>query len=159
MRIKQPEFLELLSTFVKEYMPFTAGLSNNPVRLYKATLRLLLTFMFEANGASAEKLTFHMLDYTTILAFLKRKPLVIPECSLPETKSLFYSDFLIRLQRLESGMLRCFLSCTPVEPAPKKSVISEYAMLCLTETIPLLQLPVRAIKPGESALPSLVRRC
>lgn len=70
MRIKQPEFLELLSTFIEEYMPFTAGLSNNTVRLYKATFRLLLTFMFEANRVSAEKLTFQILDYTTILAFL-----------------------------------------------------------------------------------------
>ncbi len=70
MRTKQPEFLEILSTFVGEYMPFTAGLSNNTVRLYKATFRLLLTFMFEANGVSAEKLTFQMLDYATILAFL-----------------------------------------------------------------------------------------
>ena len=70
MRTKQPEFLGLLSKFVEEYMPFTAGLSDNTVRLYKATFRLLLTFIFETNGVSAEKLTFQMLDYTTILAFL-----------------------------------------------------------------------------------------
>ncbi len=70
MRIKQPEFLELLNTFIGEYMPFTAGLSNNTVRLYKAAFRLLLTFMFETTGAPAEKLTFQMLDYTTISAFL-----------------------------------------------------------------------------------------
>ena len=70
MRIKQPEFLEILSTFVGEYMPFTAGLSDNTVRLYKATFRLLLTFIFETRGVSAEKLTFQMLDYTTILTFL-----------------------------------------------------------------------------------------
>lgn len=70
MRTKQPEFLELLNTFVEEYVPFTAGLSDNTVRLYKATFRLLLTFIFETNRVSAEKLTFQMLDYTTILAFL-----------------------------------------------------------------------------------------
>ncbi len=70
MRSKQPEFLELLNTFIGEYMPLTAGLSDNTVRLYKATFRLLLTFLFEANGASAGKVTFQMLDYTTILAFL-----------------------------------------------------------------------------------------
>ena len=46
MRIKQPEFLELLNTFIGEYMPLTAGLSDNTVRLYKATFRLLLTFLF-----------------------------------------------------------------------------------------------------------------
>ncbi len=39
MRIKQPEFLELLNTFIGEYMPLTAGLSDNTVRLYKATFR------------------------------------------------------------------------------------------------------------------------
>lgn len=63
MRIKQPEFLELLNTFIGEYMPLTAGLSDNTVRLYKATFRLLLTFLFEANGISAEKVTFQTLDY------------------------------------------------------------------------------------------------
>jgi len=70
MRIRQPGFLEILNTFVGEYMPFTAGLSDNTVRLYKATFRLLLTFIFETKGVSAEKLTFQMLDDTTILSFL-----------------------------------------------------------------------------------------
>lgn len=70
MRIKQPEFLELLNTFIGEYMPLTAGLSDNTVRLYKATFRLLLTFLFEANGISAEKVTFQTLDYITVLSFL-----------------------------------------------------------------------------------------
>jgi len=70
MRNKQPEFLEILNTFIGEYMPFTAGLSDNTVRLYKAAFRLLLTFLLETNGVSAEKLTFQMLDYATILAFL-----------------------------------------------------------------------------------------
>jgi len=70
MRTKQPEFLELLNTFVGEYMPITAGLSENTIRLYKATFRLLLTFLYEANGVDAEKVTFQMLDYATISAFL-----------------------------------------------------------------------------------------
>lgn len=70
MRIKQPEFLELLNTFIGEYMPLTAGLSDNTVRLYKATFRLLLTFLFEKKKISAAKVTFQTLDYTTVLSFL-----------------------------------------------------------------------------------------
>ena len=58
MRTKQPGFLELLNTFVGEYMPLTAGLRDNTVRLYKATFRLLLTFLFETKEISAEKVTF-----------------------------------------------------------------------------------------------------
>ena len=54
MRIKQPEFLELLNTFIGEYMPLTAGLSDNTVRLYKATFRLLLTFLFETKEGTSD---------------------------------------------------------------------------------------------------------
>ena len=47
MRIKeQPDFLEVLNTFINEYMRFSAGLSENTVRLYKATFRLLLNYLY-----------------------------------------------------------------------------------------------------------------
>ncbi len=47
MKIKEPTFLELLESFFTEHMPLTAGLSDNTVRLYKATFRLLMRFLYE----------------------------------------------------------------------------------------------------------------
>lgn len=70
MRTKQPEFLELLNSFITEYMPITAGLSANTVRLYKATFRLVLAFFYEVKGVAAEKVTFRMLDHAAVSAFL-----------------------------------------------------------------------------------------
>lgn len=71
MRIKrQPGFLELLSNFVDDYMPVTAGLSENTIRLYKASFRLLLNFLYDKKGLSAEKITFQHLDRETVSSFL-----------------------------------------------------------------------------------------
>lgn len=70
MRTKQPEFLELLNTFVEGYMPFIAGLSENTIRLYKTTFRLLLIFLYEKREIDAKHITFQTLNYTTLTAFL-----------------------------------------------------------------------------------------
>ena len=45
-------------------------MSDNTVRLYKATFRLLLTFLFETKEISAEKVTFQELNYMTVSSFL-----------------------------------------------------------------------------------------
>lgn len=70
MRTKQLGFLNLLEAFLTEHMPFTAGLSENTIRLYKFTFRLLLDFFYTKKGINARKLTFAMLDYEAITAFL-----------------------------------------------------------------------------------------
>jgi len=67
---KQPEVLELLSTFVDDYMPVAAGLSMNTIRLYKASFRLLLNFLYDVKGIAAEKITFQDLNRETISSFL-----------------------------------------------------------------------------------------
>ncbi len=71
MRTKrQPGVLELLSTFVNDYMPTAAGLSANTIRLYKASFRLLLTYFYNVKGISADKITFQDLNRETISSFL-----------------------------------------------------------------------------------------
>lgn len=70
MRAKQPDFLELLNAFIEGYMPFIAGLSENTIRLYKATFRLLLTFLYEIKGIDAKHITFKVLNYVTLTEFL-----------------------------------------------------------------------------------------
>lgn len=67
---KQPEVLELLNDFIEEYMPVAAGLSENTIRLYKTSFRLLMIFFYEMRDIDAERITFHDLDYETIQSFL-----------------------------------------------------------------------------------------
>ena len=53
MKSKQPAFLDLLERYLTEYMPVTAGKSENTIRLYKITFRLLLVFLHEKKGIEA----------------------------------------------------------------------------------------------------------
>lgn len=67
---KQPEVLEVLYDFINEYMPVIAGLSDNTIRLYKATFRLLLRYFQSERGISCEDIKFTDLDSSTIVSFL-----------------------------------------------------------------------------------------
>ena len=70
MRTKQPGLLDLLESYLTEYMPFTAGLSANTIRLYQITFRLLFEFLYEKQGICSDKVTFQTLNYKTLTAFL-----------------------------------------------------------------------------------------
>lgn len=67
---KSPEFLEVLSDYIQEYMPYVAGLSGNTIRLYKATFRLLFTYLNTEKSIEPEKVTFQTFDYETLTSFL-----------------------------------------------------------------------------------------
>lgn len=67
---KQPEVLEVLHDFINEYMPVIAGLSDNTIRLYKATFRLLFRYLQHERDISCEDVRFRDLDVTTLISFL-----------------------------------------------------------------------------------------
>lgn len=67
---KQPEVLEVLYDFINEYMPVIAGLSDNTIRLYKATFRLLFRYLQHERDISCEDIRFRDLDATTLVSFL-----------------------------------------------------------------------------------------
>jgi len=67
---KQPEVLEVLYDFINEYMPVIAGLSDNTIRLYKATFRLLFKYLQHERDISCEDVRFRELDVTTFISFL-----------------------------------------------------------------------------------------
>lgn len=67
---KQPEFLDVLYDFINEYMPIVAGLSDNTIRLYKATFRLLLRYFQTERNISCESIRFRDLDRATLISFL-----------------------------------------------------------------------------------------
>ncbi len=67
---KQPEFLDVLYDFINEYMPIVAGLSDNTIRLYKATFRILLRYFQNERNISCETIRFRDLDRATLISFL-----------------------------------------------------------------------------------------
>ena len=63
MRRKKNRFLDILESYVTEYMPYVAGLSENTIRSYKDTFRLLLTYLQEEKGKNACEVAFSDLNY------------------------------------------------------------------------------------------------
>jgi len=70
MKRKAPGFLDLLETFFNDYMPHSAGLSANTIKSYKYAFRLLLEYMFKEKGVKSSEITFQILEFDTINAFL-----------------------------------------------------------------------------------------
>ncbi len=70
MKHKAPSFLELLNRFVTEYLTDAVGASPNTIKSYKAAFRLLLKYMYQEKGISADQISFEALDYQTMLDFL-----------------------------------------------------------------------------------------
>ena len=70
MKHKSSSFLELLNSFVTEYLPDAVGASPNTIRSYKAAFRLLLKYMYQEKGISADRISFEALDYKTMIDFL-----------------------------------------------------------------------------------------
>ncbi|WP_019555669.1 tyrosine-type recombinase/integrase [Propionispira raffinosivorans] len=67
---KPSQFLELLDSFITNYMPCSIGASPHTVTSYKYAFRLLLEFMYSKKRISADKITFEQLDFSTMTAFL-----------------------------------------------------------------------------------------
>ena len=70
MKNESAAFMSLLESYFTEYMPYAAGLSENTIRSYKYTFRLLLYFLIQEKKIQAEKLCFQCLNYDAITAFL-----------------------------------------------------------------------------------------
>lgn len=70
MKRKNSSFLELLNNFFTEYLQIAAGVSKNTIKSYKSSFRLLLKYMYQEKGISADQISFETLDYQTIIGFL-----------------------------------------------------------------------------------------
>lgn len=149
MRIKQPEFLELLNSFINEYMPITAGLSENTVRLYKATFRLLLAFFYETKGVAAEKVTFQMLDYAAVSAFLNWLE-AERNCSAStrNVRLAALSSFAAYAQNRNTDAALVFMTGTRKIPA-KKTASTPRAFFTRDEVAVLLRLPDTSTAIGK----------
>ncbi|MBI9096391.1 MAG: tyrosine-type recombinase/integrase [Sphaerochaeta sp.] len=62
-------FLKLLDDFITSYLPCSVGASPNTIISYKYAFRLLIEFMYSIKGIPADKITFDLLGYDTLLEF------------------------------------------------------------------------------------------
>lgn len=70
MKNKTPVFMDLLTSFFTDYMPYSAGLSENTIDSYKYAFRLLMEFLYSNNDIAAVDVTFQKLDFESITQFL-----------------------------------------------------------------------------------------
>ena len=55
MKNRTPKFMDLLGSFFTDYMPYSAGLSENTIRSYKYAFRLLMEFLYTKKNTAAAR--------------------------------------------------------------------------------------------------------
>ncbi len=70
MKRKSPGFLDLLETFLNDYMINSEGLSVNTIKSYKSSFRLLLEYMYAEKSICPDAVTFKTLGFDTVNGFL-----------------------------------------------------------------------------------------
>lgn len=69
MSRRKIEFMTLLEDYFEKYLPHSRGLSPNTIESYKQSFLLLLRFMQDIKGVSADEVRFSSLSYDTLLEF------------------------------------------------------------------------------------------
>lgn len=62
-------FQELLEKYFEVFLPVSAQRSRNTIESYKYAFRLLFMYMYEEKEVPADRITFEMLDFSTLLDF------------------------------------------------------------------------------------------
>ncbi|WP_368280706.1 tyrosine-type recombinase/integrase [Enterocloster clostridioformis] len=138
---KLPEFMLLLEQFFTEYMPLSSGLSQNTVRSYKHSFRLLFQYVYQTKKKEAGEIRFRDLDFETVDGFLKW---IETErgCSV-STRNLrlsALSSFAAYAQNRNFEAATVFANAVRRIPVKKQSVQPRIAFY-LDEVSALLRLP------------------
>ena len=138
---KQPEFMDILYDFINEYMPIVAGLSDNTIRLYKATFRLLLRYFQNERNASCETIRFRDLDRGTLISFLNWLESE-QNCSIAtrNVRLASLSSFAAYAQNRNSDAALIFLASIRKIPA-KKTAACPRIFFTRDEVSVLLRIP------------------
>lgn len=148
MKKKLPDFLDLLETYFTEYLPFSAGLSENTIKSYKYAFRLLIQFLSDEKYIPANKISFSSLGGDTINEFMlwletDRK------CGIT-TRNLrlaALSSFVDYAQNRNFEASTIFLKSVKAVPV-KKSAVTPRTIFTLEETAVLLGLPDEHTRTG-----------
>ena len=146
---KQPEVLEVLYDFINEYMPVIAGLSDNTIRLYKATFRLLLRYLQHEKDISCEDVRFRDLDITTLVSFLNWLESA-QSCSIAtrNVRLASLSSFAAYAQNRNFDAALIFLASIRKIPA-KKALTCPRTFFSRDEVSVLLRIPNTSTKTGR----------
>lgn len=138
---KQAEFLNVLYDFINEYMPVVAGLSDNTIRLYKATFRLLLKYFQNERNISCEAIRFRDLDRATLISFLNWLESE-QKCSIAtrNVRLASLSSFAAYAQNRNSDAALIFLASIRKIPA-KKAAACPRIFFTRDEVSVLLRIP------------------
>ncbi len=141
MKRKTSTFLELLNSFVAEYLPDVVGVSPNTIKSYKAAYRLLLKYMCQEKGLSADQLSFEILNYQTIIDFLswleKSRGCSAATKNQRLSALVSFSSYAQNKDFAAASSFRSSIARIPV----KKSVHKSRAVFTKEEVAILLQLP------------------
>ena len=141
MKHKTSSFLELLNSFVTEYLPGALGASLNTIKSYKAAFRLFLKYMYQEKGISADQIFFETLNCQILIDFLSWLEKT-RECSA-STKNQRLSalaSFSSYAQNRDFSAASTFRSSVTRIPM-KKSTHKNRAIFTREEVTILLRLP------------------
>ena len=141
MRRKKNRFLDILESYVTEYMPYVAGLSENTIRSYKDTFRLLLTYLQEEKGKNACEVAFSELNYDTLAGFLDWLELV-RKCSVStrNQRLTILAAFAAYAQSRDFEAASVFMNSLQKIPA-KRTQSKPRTIFTMEEVALLLRLP------------------
>ena len=100
----------LLEQFFTEYMPLSSGLSQNTVRSYKHSFRLLFQYVYQTKKKEAGEIRFRDLDFETVDGFRLRQNGAAP--CLQGTSGCRHFPLLPLMHRTEILKLR---RCLPTQ--------------------------------------------
>jgi site-specific recombinase XerD len=147
MKRKSPGFLDLLETFLSDYMLNSEGLSANTVKSYKFTFRLFLKYLYAEKNSGSDDIGFETLNFDTINGFLNH---IEQErgCSVATRNQRLtaLSSFAAyaRNRSLDAAMFANAINKIPV----KTAAVSPRTMFTLEEVAILLELPDKATEIG-----------
>ena len=145
---KPSKFLELLDSFITNYMPCSVGASPNTVTSYKYAFRLLLEFMYSKKGIPADKIAFEQLAFDTMTEFLdwieKDRGCSASTKNQRLSAMISFSEFAQNRDFDAASVFRSGVIKIPMKKTQKK----QRAVLSVQEVSILLRLPDESKKIG-----------
>lgn len=148
MKRKSPGFLDLLETFLNDYMINSEGLSVNTIKSYKSSFRLLFEYMYAEKSICPDAVTFKTLGFDTVNGFLNWLEQE-RGCSIAtrNQRLVALSSFAKYAQNRSSVDAAVFANVIDKMPV-KTSAVSPRTMFTLEEVAILLELPDKNTATG-----------
>lgn len=125
MRNRKVEFMSLLKDYFETYLPYSRGLSQNTIESYKYSFMVLLRFMKNIKGISADNIRFSDLDYDTLLEFfnwIEKERQCKPVTRNQRLSALSaFSEYAQNRDFDTASVFRSEIIKIPIKRAPQKS--------------------------------------